>query len=163
MSKTKLLSIAVTGLLLLNLGTLGIFFFNKPSRPHHPGEGPRGEGPKKIIIERLHFDEAQQKEYEILVNDHKSKMFALNDASRALHDALYNLLIAETSIDDAQANKLIAEIADNQKALDELNFDHFRKIKMLCKGSQIDDFNKLVGDLGELFSGRRPPRHNPGN
>lgn len=64
MNRTKLLTIAVIGLLLLNLGVLGMMFLSKPPHPPMPPEmhgGPRPDGPKQIIIDRLHLDAAQQK------------------------------------------------------------------------------------------------------
>ena len=50
MKKPKLLTIAVVGLLLLNLGMITMFLF-KGKPPRHE-DGKQGEGPKKIIIER---------------------------------------------------------------------------------------------------------------
>jgi periplasmic protein CpxP/Spy len=156
MNRTKLLTIAVIGLLLLNLGMIGVLFFTKPEFPMMD-QGPRGEGPKKIIIERLHFDEQQQKEYELLVNEHKSKTQELHTASRAMHDELYLLLKSEP-VDESKASSIIQSIADNQKSVEELNLNHFQKIKALCKPEQIKDFNLLVDDLGKLFAPKGPPR-----
>ncbi|MBA2613841.1 MAG: periplasmic heavy metal sensor [Bacteroidetes bacterium] len=148
MNKTKLLSIAVIGLLLINLATLGLMFF-KQGRPH-PEHGPRGEGPKKIIIERLNFDAAQQEKYEVIIKEHRSKMQELNKNSRGLHDELYSLLTS-ANIDKVKSDSLIQTIADNQKALDNLNFDHFQKIKAICTDKQLENFNGLARDLAQLF------------
>jgi len=149
MNKTKLLSIAVVGLLLINLGTLALMFFR--SGPQHSDHPPRGEGPKKIIIERLNFDAEQQKQYEVIIADHRSKMQELNKNSRELHDELYSLLTNAT-IDKAKADSIILTISENQKALDNLNFDHFQKIKAICKDKQLENFNALVQDLTHLFA-----------
>ena len=57
MSKIKLLTLAVVGLLIVNVGLLTFLFMNKPMRP--PGRGGQGnEGPKSLIIEKLDFDKA---------------------------------------------------------------------------------------------------------
>ncbi len=156
MNKTKLLSIAVIGLLLINLGTLGLMFFKYG--PQHPDHPPRGEGPKKIIIERLNFDAEQQKQYELIIQDHRGKMHELNKNSRELHDELYSLLTNNT-IYKVKADSIILNISENQKALDNLNFDHFQKIKAICKDKQLENFNGLVRDLTHLFA----PQHGPGN
>lgn len=160
MNRTKLLTIAVTGLLLLNFGILGVMFFGKPSHPpmHPPHGGPKGEGPKQIIIERLHFDEMQQKEYELLIVDHKTKTDELHEASKKLHDELFSLLKGDT-INQQQSDSLKLEIANNQKAIEDLNFDHFNAIKKLCKGEQVGDFNELVDELGRLFAPKGRPKH----
>lgn len=162
MNRTKLLTIAVIGLLLLNFGILSVMFFGKTSQPpiHPPHGGPKGEGPKQIIIERLQFDVMQQKNYELLVVEHRNKTDELHEASKKLHDDLYSLL-KEDTINQRQSDLLIIEIADNQKAIENLNLDHFNAIKKLCKGEQVGYFNELVDELGQLFGrkGPPPPRH----
>ena len=160
MNRTKLLTIAVIGLLLLNLGVLGMMFFSKPPHPPMPPQmngGPRGEGPKQIIIERLHFDAMQQKDYELLVTEHHNKTDELHEASKKMHDQLFSFL-KEGAENKTQSDSLIMEIANNQKAIENLNFDHFNAIKKLCKGEQVNDFNKLVDELGMLFAPKGPPR-----
>jgi protein CpxP len=158
MNRTKLLTIAVLGLLVLNTGTLGMLLLRGPA--HHPHGDmpppPPGEGPKRIIIERLHFDEAQQKQYEALIDDHRKRTAELHEASRNLHKELYSLLAADTA-DKAKADALILQIAENQKATDHLNFDHFRQIKAVCRPEQLSDFNRLSEELSELFAPKGPP------
>ncbi|MEO6302157.1 MAG: hypothetical protein ABIP51_03185 [Bacteroidia bacterium] len=156
MNKTKLLSIAVVSLLLLNLGTMSLMIFN--NKPSHPGHPPMGEGPKQLIIERLNFDIEQQKQYGLLVDEHRTKMKALNKASREMHDELYSQL-KNTTIEKSKADFIIQKISENQTALDNLNFDHFQKIKTICKSDQLERYNALVEDLTQLFSphGHGPP------
>ena len=160
MNKPKLLTIAVVGLLLLNLGMITMFLF-KGKPPRHE-DGKQGEGPKKIIIERLNFDEGQQQQYEVIITEHRSKIRELNKRSRDLHDQLYSLLKNNT-IDKPISDSLIKTIAENQKAIDNLNFDHFQKIKAICKVSQIENFNGLVLDLTHLFGPKNGPRNGPPN
>lgn len=157
MNRTKLLTIAVIGLLLLNFGILGVMFFGKSSQPpmHPPHGGPKGEGPKQIIIERLHFDALQQKDYELLVVEHRKKTDELHEASKELHDELFSLLKGDT-INQRESDSLVLEIANNQKAIENLNFDHFNAIKNLCKAEQIGYFNELVDELGRLFAPKGP-------
>lgn len=159
MDKIKLLTIAVVCLLLLNFGTLGVMLLHRPAHPPHEGmmpPPPRGEGPKRIIIERLHFDAAQQKEYEALIEEHHAKTQELNRASRDLHQVLYSLL-GEENVDKGKADSLILQISENQKAMDNLNFDHFQKIRGICKPEQLNDFKELSEELAELFAPKGPP------
>jgi Spy/CpxP family protein refolding chaperone len=158
MSRTKLLTIAVISLLLLNIGTLSVILLKSPPPPHGDGRPPHGEGPKRIIMERLHFDAGQQRAYELLIDDHRSKTMTLNQASRELHTKLYSLL-KEESADKSQADTIILQIAENQKAINNLNFAHFQQIRDLCKPEQIKDFNLLAEDLSELFGPKGPPPH----
>ena len=160
MNRTKLLTIAVIGLLLLNFGILGVMFFGKPSHPpmHPEHGGQKGEGPKQIIIERLHFDVMQQKDYELLVVEHRNKTDELHEASKKLHDGLFSLLKGDT-INQRQSDSLVMEIANNQKAIEDLNFNHFSAIKKLCEGKQVGYYNELVDELGRLFAPKGRPKH----
>jgi periplasmic protein CpxP/Spy len=156
MNRTKLLTIVIIGLLIMNLGILCILFLNRGHNDHPAGMPPRGEGPKKIIIERLHFDPSQVNAYESLIEVHKKRTHELNDTSKILHRNLYALLNTSNP-DTAKANELIRLIAEKQKEVDHLNFDHFSDIKKLCKPEQMDDFNLLTEDLAELFGHKGPP------
>jgi Spy/CpxP family protein refolding chaperone len=156
MSRTKLLTVAIIALLLLNFGTLAFMFLHKPGRQGGPPDGA-GEGPKYIIMARLHFNQTQQQQYSDMVEEHRSKSRELRGKSRQLHDELYELLKAET-VDETRKNELINQIAGNQKEIENLNIDHFGQIKSLCKGVQVDQFNQLVDDLGHLFAPGPPPK-----
>ena len=99
MSKIKLLSIAVIGLLVLNLGIVGFLFLRKPLMPHErpngrpPFESP---GPQNEIIASLHFDSIQVRQYEILIDEHRESIKALNEVytkqSGMLYVTRYSLL-----------------------------------------------------------------------
>jgi protein CpxP len=158
MNRTKLLTIAVLGLLVINLITLIFIFTNKREHHHDPrgNQSHQNEGPKKIIIDFLNFDSSQQKQYEVIIKDHQFKMKEFNRKSRELHDQLYSLLTA-VDIDKTKSDTIIQQIAENQKELDNLNFDHFQKIKAICKSDQLKMFNGLVIDLTHLFRPKNGP------
>ncbi|MDO8999998.1 MAG: hypothetical protein Q7W45_09555 [Bacteroidota bacterium] len=160
MNKTRLLGIAVISLLLINLGILAIMFFKHGPPPM--GKMAHSEGPKKIIIERLKFDAEQQKQYEVIITEHKTKTKELNKKSRELHDDLFSLLINNT-IDKTISDSLIQTIANNQKAIDNLNFEHFQKIKAICKNEQIERYNNFVLELTHLFGPPNEPKNGPLN
>ncbi len=161
MNKIKLLTIAVIGLLLLNFGILAIMFFHHPNgRPDGlpPKHGrPNGEGPKMIIIEKLHFDDAQQTEYQKLIDEHQTKTREARDKMFELKNELYAIL-KDDSVAVSKKEMIIQKIAENQKELELINFNHFQEIKKLCKPEQVDLFNHLVDELTELFSPQPPPR-----
>lgn len=161
MERTKLLTITVIGLLLLNLLTIG-FLILKPGPPARADQWydpPReGRGPARVIIQRLHFDEQQQLQYLEMGRQHHQQIEHLNAESVQLFQAYYSLLPSARP-DSAKANALVRQIADNQRQLAELNFAHFQQIKALCRPSQQADFTKLVADLARLFGKpQRPPR-----
>lgn len=170
MERTKLLTVAVIGLLLLNLLTIG-YLVLRPDERRGPGQnGPPGGGePSTVIIERLQFDSLQQQQYAQLINAHQKQTRALSRQSVELFRAYYGLLEA-VQPDTAQANSLSQQIAQNQRNQARLNFAHFEEIKRLCRPDQQAAFNQLVSELSRLFgrqqrparSGRgRPPGDRP--
>src|SRR6185436_8838903 len=89
MNKIKLLTIAVIGLLAINLGVLGFLFLRKPPMHEGPG-GPPEDRPKKIIIERLHFDKEQTAQYEQLISHHRDSIRDLDRQIRKAKSDLYS-------------------------------------------------------------------------
>jgi Spy/CpxP family protein refolding chaperone len=156
MERSKLLTVAVLGLLVLNLGILGVLFFTKPGPGRDQHRPPMGEGPRQVIIDRLHFDTEQQKRYEALIDVHRARNMELNDNARKLHDDLFGLL-ANDAADKSRADSLMTLISQNQRAMDELNFAHFSDIKAICSPAQLDDFKELAKDLAHLFGPKGPP------
>lgn len=154
MEKTKLLTIAVIGLLVINFGTLGFLFVN--GKNHPPSHGGRPE-PKQIIIEKLHFDAAQQKEYAKLIQWHRSEIMRLDNNIRQAKNELYSQL-NQPEINAIISDSLISEISLNQKKVEETHFRHFQEIKKLCRKDQLDDFSELTQELSRIFA---PKPHRP--
>ncbi|GAB2550274.1 periplasmic heavy metal sensor [Spirosoma aerophilum] len=164
MERTKLLTLATIGLLLLNLLTIGYLVF-KPGQlgpPDHPPGRPGAEEPATVIIRRLHFDENQQARYMALVHQHQADVRVLRDQSTQLFWDFYGLLKADRP-NLTQINDLSHQIGINQQQLAQLNLAHFGQIKALCRPDQKADFTELVADLSKLFGQQqRPPRPNGG-
>jgi Spy/CpxP family protein refolding chaperone len=157
MERTKLLTITIIGLLLINLATLGFLFLNGPKPGGMPHEGRRQ--PKTIIIEKLHFDANQQKEYEKLIRWHRGEIDQLDDSIRQTKNKLYSGL-SENNINTKTKDSLIALLNAYQKQVEETHFKHFEDIKKLCKPEQQDDFKALTEELSKIFAPRpRQPRH----
>lgn len=157
MERTKLLTISIIGLLLLNIATLGFLFFNGFKPEGMPHEGRRQ--PKAIIIEKLHFDANQQKEYEKLIRWHRGAIDQLDDSIRQTKNKLYSGL-SESSINTKTKDSLIALLNAYQKQVEETHFKHFEDIKKLCKPEQQEDFKALTEELSRIFAPRpHRPRH----
>lgn len=148
MTTTKLLTIAVVALLILNMGLVAVLFW-KPTQ-----NGPSDGGPKTVISRRLHFDTSQQEQYDKLVDEHRHQTRQLNQAGVRLYRQYYQLLKTNQP-DTVRSARFSQEIAANQRAIAELNFAHFSALKALCRPDQQADFTRLVDDLTELF-GRNP-------
>ena len=144
--------------MLLNFATLGVLFFNSAKAQRLPHDRPEGRHePKEIIIERLHFDANQQKEYGQLIEWHRGEIRQLEDSIRVSKNELY-LLLNDDKVDENAKVTLINEIALFQKQIEATHFKHFEDIKKLCKPEQQVYFNELTEELGRLFSRNKPPR-----
>ncbi len=154
MSKIKLLTVAVIGLLVLNLCMVTFLFFRKPPPPRL-----RAEGPKKIIIHRLHFGAQQATQYEMLINKHQEIIHLLEDSIRSAKNNLYKTL---TTTNHPGKDSLIGQLSHLQQQIELTNYSHFEAIRKLCKPDQIGDFNKLTEDLARFFDRRKnnlpPPK-----
>lgn len=152
MSKLKLLSIAVIGLLVINIVIVGFLLMKKPPiPPFGPGGRPpmNQEGPKKIIIERLHFDKEQTDAYEKLIDAHQASVRILNDSIKMAKNDLYRSLQSETF---TGKDSLINQLGRLQKQVELLHYEHFAEIKKLCKPDQLNSFNDLTKDLARFFA-----------
>lgn len=160
MEKSKLLTLAVVALLVINIGTLVFLFLGKPHPG--PGMGPEGMGrpkPKEIIIEQLDLDAPQIKVYEGLIQEHRQRVDSLDRIIRESKDALYQNLANDSG--DAVDTALIAKINAAQKQIELTHYQHFLALKKLCKPQQKEKFEALTEELHHLF-GRPPhPPHEP--
>lgn len=160
MSKIKLLSIAVIGLLLINIAIVSVLIFRKPSSP--PGGRPpmgqegrqpgQNERPKKIIIEKLHFDKEQSAQYEKLIVQHQAIIKSLNDS---IKDAKNDLYLSLTNENFTGKDSLIAKLGLLQRQVELTHYEHFAAIKKLCKPDQLENYAALTKELARFFA---PPK-----
>lgn len=159
MEKTKLLTFGIIVLFLLNLGTLGFLLLSSP-KAHYPlGHGRDGRSkPREIIIEKLHFDPAQIKEYDKLIQWHRSHISEMEDKIRETKNEFY-LQLNENPVNEKTKDSLINALALYQKEIESVHFKHFQDIKKVCKNEQMEDFSSLTKELSRMFSKPPPPRN----
>jgi periplasmic protein CpxP/Spy len=152
MDKTKLLTVAVIALLLLNFGVLGFLFLSK-EKQNRPENRPR---PREVVIEKLGFNAKQIADYEKLIQIHRQGINAIDDSIRDTKNKMYELLNSETT---TKKDSLISKIASYQTQIETLNFNHFLDIKKLCTKEQAAKFKDLTVELTRIFSKKQKPRH----
>lgn len=157
MNKTRLLGIGIIILLMINIATLSFLWIGRMHRPPFPPAGSQGraQGPKMIIIQRLHFDDAQQRDYEDLIQEHQAKLAALDQQIRETKNQLYSSL-AQT--DSSEFQNLEKHLGDLQIEVEQTHVQHFLAIKKLCRPDQLKDYNLLLKDLAKLFAPQNQPR-----
>lgn len=143
MDKIKMLTYSVIALLVLNLATIG-FVISKPGGRH------RGE-PHEIIIEKLRFDGNQQKEFEQLIDWHRTQIDELDEKIRETQKELYAQL-TQDEIEQKTKDSLLAALSMYQKQIEATHFKHFQDIKKLCRKEQLIEFNNLTHELSNIFS-----------
>ena len=156
MDKIKLLTVTVIALLLLNLGTLGFLLLQRQDRPM--GRPGMHREPKEIIIERLHFDASQQRQYEELIHAHRKAITEIEDQARETKNRLY-LYLLKSQPDTAAEDSLIGVLANYQKQIETTHFKHFQDIKKICHPDQLEAYNDLTTELSRIFSKPPPPGH----
>ncbi len=162
MSKLKLLTIAVIGLLAINIGVVSFLLLRKPPLPPAGRPSVRKEnGPKKLIIERLHFDKDQVAAYELLIAEHQVAVKALKDSISHTKNSLYQSLKNETF---SNKDSLISQLSNLQKRIELVHYEHFTQIKKICRPEQKEAFNALTSELAFYFTTeKKAPPPPPGN
>jgi protein CpxP len=161
MSKVTLLSIAIAGLIAVNLGLMAFLFFRKPPMegPERPGMGMHPDGPKKIIIERLHFDPQQVAQYEQLIEQHRS---AIRKLDQDIRDTKNNLYATLPDSLHAGRDSLQNRLGSLQREIETVHYQHFEAIRQLCHPDQLAYFTDLTHDLARYFApgknGPPPPK-----
>ncbi|MCF8247051.1 MAG: hypothetical protein K9J37_19010 [Saprospiraceae bacterium] len=146
MNKIKFLTISVIALVVLNLVTVAFFWMKRPPRPMQ-------KGPKKIIVERLHFDAQQVTAYDKLIAEHQQAIAAKSQEMGEAKKVLFALLKGD---DFSKKDSLISVIGQVQQQIEATHFQHFMSIKELCKDEQLQAFKDLSSDLAKYFA--PPPK-----
>ena len=75
-----------------------------------------------------------------------------NNQLNALKNKLYGQLVVENINPDS----IFINIAEVQRNIEKIHFDHFKDIKKLCTKDQMQAFDSLSKELAEIFSLPRP-------
>ncbi len=148
MNKTKLLTIFSIVLLAINLMLVGFILFKTPLRKG-------SEGPRDIIIEKLHFNNDQTIAYDTLISLHRIDIREQDQIIRQLKNNLYSAL--NSPFDTLRNDSLITLIGNAQQNIERIHYHHFQDIKKLCKPEQQKSFEALTKELSSMFN-RGPKR-----
>ena len=149
MNQTRLLTIGVVLLLLLNAATL-VYLYNGQGRP----EGPPGR-PDAFIIEQLQLDKEQQAAFARLRGQHQEAIREAREKDRDLHDAYFNLLKTDHP-DMTKVDSLTALIGAQRQVIESATFNHFLQLRALCRPDQQKLFDNTIDDIARRMA---PPPH----
>lgn len=143
MNKNKFYLLVIIGLLISN----GILAFGLIKKPIDD------EGPRKLIIKKLDFNEEQIKKYDHLIQDHRRLIHENEKLMNDYRSELYQELNAQQ--DQKKIDSLTIEIALVQENTEKAHYNHFLAIKKLCNPEQEKKFQNLTKELADLFAKKR--------
>lgn len=167
MGKTKFLSIVIIALLVVNAGTLVYVFLGQNKGHKGPPHGMRKGAPGDYIIEKLELDDKQQIDFRKLQKEHRSKMDKIHSQLEKTRNQYFDGLKTST-IDTAEGQKLQTKIGILLGQIHGNTFEHFTKVRQLCRPEQQELFDEFIEDIlralapprpGGRKGHRPPPRH----
>lgn len=147
--RTRLLIILVIVLLALNITTLATIWIGKTQ---HNLKHEMQFGPKRLIIEKLHFDEDQIEIFNTLVEEHQQQMSELRQQIFDSKEAFYSQL-KQDAPDTTVAYQSIANITSYEEKAEHITFDHFRKVRTICHPDQKQQFDIVISDILKTMMG----------
>lgn len=151
--KSKVLTIAILGLLILNFATLGFLILHRPHLPFPMG--PNRFQTHGYLAKELNLTDAQKTEFKKLREEHQANVMQLQDSIKSLKDQLFDQ-IKNDRVDTTMVNGIISKIADNQKRIELATFYHFSKVRTLLNDEQKQKFDKVMKDMSKMV-GPHPP------
>ncbi|HEV7783155.1 MAG TPA: Spy/CpxP family protein refolding chaperone [Chitinophagaceae bacterium] len=140
-SSTKMLTIAVVLLLLINIG-LVIFMMQGRKKGADKGRGGKGD-PSEMMAKELNMTEEQKKEHKSLKEEHLKNIKPLFDSVRAAKTAFYALL-KDSTVNDSILTVYSNRISERQSAIDKQTFAHFKRIRNLFTPEQQPKFDEFL-------------------
>lgn len=148
MNKIKVLTFSVIALVILNLGIMVFFMVIKPREFKN--------GSRLLIIEKLHFDDPQKKQFRVLIEQHVKKIKRYESTILSTKEVLY-LQLSQSKIDLKAKDSLINVLGNMQKKVETARFEHFKAIKSICNTPQQKEaFKNLTLDLAQKIGEPNP-------
>jgi protein CpxP len=146
-ANTKIWKVSAAILVFLNLALLFTIWL-KPGNPEprHMPEAPIDAKGTDLITEQLNFNAGQLGEFQKLKKFHRDSVEKLLKMGHEMRNIFFNQLKT-----DSADQKIIAEyamkIANNQRDIEQLTFDHFKEVRKLCDKNQKKIFDEIIDDV----------------
>ena len=142
---------AIVVLLILNLATLGTFWFFRSGKSQESFRRNRPHKVEKFLIDKLDFDSRQSQELGRLMEEHRAGATEILKSMQTYREELYDAI---STGDSAQVEQITGRIASAQATLDKATYYHFRSIRQICNPEQQQKFDSVVKEVIR--------RHHPG-
>ena len=144
-------------LIILNLALIVILLLPLGEHFRQGGNG----SPEKFIVEKLKLTTQQQTDFKKLRIAHHESVMKLQDEGKKLRESLFEGLKSDalSSSTDSIANK----IAENQKQIEMVTFNHFTEVRKLCTPQQKEIFNEIIEDVLHSLTCQEGREHRRGH
>ena len=158
-SNTKLLGIVIGLLIIVNIGTLTLFWF---TRMNHDTlkENRGGGGAAAFLIKELGFDSIQIEQFNMLKQEHQH---SLHDIKKQIGDAkeTYFKLLIDSTVSEQAIKEAAAKASVFEQQVDIITFHHLQKVRRICTPAQQKKFDEIIIDVIRMMGkqGAPPPRN----
>lgn len=156
--KIKSLYILVGVLLLVNVATLGFIWYTTIKVRTEQVIPPGPENEKSGLASELNFSKEQIQKFEVLKKEHHTGVENVLVQTKELKDQLFDCI---KTGDDAKAKELATKIADNNKTLELLTYEHFKEVRKICNDEQKEKFDRILKQLVRGIELQNPPGNRP--
>ena len=143
-SQRRLMVLAIVVLLILNLATLGTFWFFKSGKSQESFRKNRPHKVEKFLINKLDFDSRQSQELGRLMEEHRAGAIEILKSMQTYREELYDAISSEDSL---QVEQITGRIAAAQATLDKATYYHFRSIRQICTPEQRQKFDSVIKEV----------------
>jgi len=144
-SRNKNLLVIIAVLLLTNVGVLAYFlWYKKPAETAaHGGQQRDRNGMADVLQKEVGFDEGQLSKYKELRDRQRDIIRPMFDSMRVAKDGLFSL-ISTPAASDSTVEAAANVIALRQRELDIKTFQHFKRVRSLCRPDQEAKYDSLL-------------------
>jgi periplasmic protein CpxP/Spy len=139
MNKEKFWKLAAIALLIINIATVYMVFFN----PFGP---PKGRAIAHFLVRQLDFDNEQRLESKVSADKHRFKADSLRIIEVSLHNRLFELMKSK-NVDSVVLNKTIIGLGKTREGLELNTFWHFHQFRDICNPTQQQKFDVLIREV----------------
>ncbi|MGZ3865113.1 MAG: Spy/CpxP family protein refolding chaperone [Bacteroidia bacterium] len=150
MQSTRFLKIVIAVLVVLNISTLTFIWTG-----HKNAMAPRGPaGAFDFLAKELKLDDAQLKQFDEMYKTLHQEATRVREKNHAMHHRFFDLLHSQN--DSALVKQLADSMAFYQVQMELLTYDHFKKIRAICKPDQQKKFDEVINKALEMMGPPRP-------
>ena len=155
-SRQKWLLVLVGILLVTNIITLSVFWFNKKPKENKAQDRPRMG---KFIVDQMKFDSTQEAAYWTMRDSMIDKQRPVWDSIRAAKKRFFDLT-NQPGASDSMLQSRANEVMAYQKKLDSITLRHFQQVRTLVHPAQLQKFDTVIREIVNRMTPQRRSNNN---